>query len=111
MIRKFTIRFRDNGIDLLKKLFEKGKYSFEEFSDWFKVSGVRKDQKSANVKLMIERLIGEDFIQYKPEEKMYYLSQNATIRAVELVNSGRIRSGSLYYLEKELLSSEYLYYF
>ena len=31
MIRKFTIYFRDRCIELLKDLFEKGKYSFEDF--------------------------------------------------------------------------------
>lgn len=111
MIRKFTIYFRDNGIDLLKDLFEKEQYSFEDFSNWFKVSRVPREQKSVNVERMIQRLLNEDIIQYVKEKKVYCLTQNAKIRAVELVNGGKIRYGLIHYFEKKLFSLQNLFYF
>lgn len=111
MIRKFTIYFRDNGTNLLKNLFEKGQYSFEDFYNWFKVSKVPKEQKSVNVERMVQRLLDSDVIQYEKEEETYYLTQNAPIKAVELVNSGKIRYGSIHYFEKKILTPQNLFYF
>ena len=91
MSRKFTIYLRDDGIDLLKKLFEKGHYSFEDFFMWFEVSGVSKEQKSVFVRVMIQRLHDEGVIQRENNEDTFYLTRNAQNKVVELVNLGKIR--------------------
>ncbi len=111
MIRKYTIYFRDNGTDLLKDLFEKGQYSFEDFYNWFRVSKVPKKQKKVNVERMIRRLLDADIIQYEKEKEIYYLAQDAKREAVKLVNSGKIRFELIYHYEKELFSPKNLYYF
>ena len=111
MIRKYTIYFRDKGIDLLKELFEKGYYSFEDFSDWFKALKVPREQNSVYVERMIRRLLDAGFIQYVKEKKIYCLTHDARIKAVELVNMGKIRYGNIHYIEKKLFSPQNLFHF
>jgi len=77
LIRKFTIYFRDYGTELLKDLFEKGQYSFEDFFNWFEVSRMPREQKSVNVERMIQRLIDDSIVQFDKEEEIYYLTQDA----------------------------------
>lgn len=110
-LKIFTIYFRDKGTNLLKKLFEKGQYSFEDFSNWFKVSKVPREQRSVNVERMIQKLIEADIIKYEKEKEIYRLTHDAGIKAVELVNSGKIRYGNIHDIEKNLFSPQSLYNF
>jgi len=111
LIREFTIFFRDNGTDLLKDLFEKSQYSFEDFYNWFNVSKIPKEQKLVNVERMVLRLLDSGIIQYEKGKEIYYLTQDAKNKAVELVNSGRIRYGIIHHLEKKLFSPQSLFNF
>ena len=111
MIRKFTIRLRDRGIDLLKELFEKKQFSFEDFYKWFNESKIIKEKNSVHVKRKVQLLIDESIIQFNGEKRMYELTNDATVKAVKLVNSKTIRFGLIHYYEKKIFSSGYLYYF
>ncbi len=80
-IRKFTIYLRDNGLNLIKVLFNKQQLTFEDSFDWFKVP---QNGKKIYVERMIERLLNAGIIEYEELNKVYHLSQNATDKVVKL---------------------------
>lgn len=89
MRRQYLNYFRQNGLNLIQRMFPDKKFSFQDFYNFFGVFDTA-EVKKANVEQMIQRLVQLGIVVEESKENSYSLTGISIQRIVELTNLRKI---------------------